>query len=48
MPGITGLFSPETKAHQQFLMNHFEKVKALQQKYPFLDLKEELEYFSQT
>jgi hypothetical protein len=41
-------FQPETKAHRQFLMNHFEKVKSLQEKYPFLDLKEELVYFSQT
>ncbi len=40
-------FQPETKAHQQFLILHFEKVKALQEKYPFLDLKEELVYFSQ-
>jgi hypothetical protein len=39
-------FQPETKAHQQFLINHFEKVKTLQEKYPFLDLKQELEYFS--
>lgn len=41
-------FQPETKAHQQFLINHFEKTKALQGKYPFLNLKEELVYFSQT
>jgi hypothetical protein len=41
-------FQPETKAHQQFLIAHFEKTKALQDKYPFLDLKEELVYFSQT
>ena len=41
-------FQPETKAHQQFLNTHFEKTKELQQKYPFLDLKEELFYFSQT
>ncbi|MDZ4793808.1 MAG: GSCFA domain-containing protein [Bacteroidota bacterium] len=41
-------FQPETKAHQQFLVNHFEKVKLLQQQNPFLDLKEELFYFSQT
>ena len=40
-------FQPDTKAHQQFLMTHFEKVKTLQEKYPFLDLKEELVYFSQ-
>jgi hypothetical protein len=41
-------FQPETKAHQQFLIAHFEKTKILQDKYPFLDLKEELVYFSQT
>jgi hypothetical protein len=41
-------FQPETKAHQQFLTNHFEKTKALQEKFSFLDLKEELVYFSQT
>ena len=40
-------FQPETKAHQQFLLSHFEKTKTLQQKYPFLDWKEELNYFSQ-
>lgn len=41
-------FQPDTKAHQQFLNSHFEKVKALQLKHPFLDLKEELVYFSNT
>ncbi|MEQ1678880.1 MAG: GSCFA domain-containing protein, partial [Chitinophagaceae bacterium] len=40
-------FQPGTKAHQQFLAAHFEKAKALQEKYPFLELKEELVYFSQ-
>jgi hypothetical protein len=40
-------FQPETKAHQQFLMSYFEKTKSLQKKYPYLDLKEELIYFSQ-
>lgn len=39
-------FQPETKAHQQFLNAHFVKAKELQQKFPFLDLKEELVYFS--
>lgn len=39
---------PETKAHQQFLITYFEKTKEMQKKYPFLDLKEELIYFSQT
>lgn len=41
-------FQPETKAHQQFLMVHFEKTKALQEKFPLLNLKEELIYFSET
>jgi GSCFA family len=41
-------FQPATKAHQQFLISHFEKTKILQEKYPFLDLKNELVYFSQT
>lgn len=41
-------FQPETKAHQQFLISYFEKVKMLQEKYPFLDLYEEMTYFSQT
>lgn len=41
-------FQPATKAHQYFLLSHFEKAKELQQKYPFLNLEEELVYFSQT
>jgi GSCFA family len=41
-------FQSETKAHQQFLINYFEKVKTLKEKYPFLNLEEELIYFSQT
>ena len=41
-------FQPKTKAHQQFLKTHFEKTKELQDKYPFLNLKEESIYFSQT
>jgi hypothetical protein len=41
-------FQPETKVHRQFLISHFEKVKALQDKYLFLDFSEELAYFSQT
>ncbi|MGB3154209.1 MAG: GSCFA domain-containing protein, partial [Chitinophagaceae bacterium] len=40
-------FQPTTKAHQQFLHTHFEKASAMQQKYPFLDLTEEVVYFSQ-
>ena len=41
-------FQPETKAHQQFLMANLNKTKELKLKYPFLDLEEELTYFSQT
>jgi hypothetical protein len=41
-------FQPETKAHHQFLITHFEKTKELQNKFPFLNLKVELVYFSQT
>ena len=40
-------FQPGTKAHRQFLQSHFEKTKALQEKYPFLNLADELTYFSQ-
>lgn len=39
-------FQPDTKAHSQFLISNFEKTQALQKKYPFLDLKDELVYFS--
>lgn len=41
-------FQPGTKAHQQFLASHFEKTRLLKEKYPFLDLSEELVYFSKT
>ena len=39
-------FQPDTNAHQQFLESHVEKVKTLSRKYSFLDLSEELTYFS--
>lgn len=39
-------FQPETKAHKQFLEAHAEKAATLQKTYPFLNLKEELEYFT--
>lgn len=39
-------FQPATAAHKQFLRSSAEKTKELQEKYPFLDLKEELEYFN--
>jgi hypothetical protein len=41
-------FQPETQAHQQFLIRYFEKVRTLKEKYPFLNLEEELIHFSQT
>ncbi len=41
-------FQPDSSAHRLFLQSHFEKAKSLQQQYPFLDLKEELDYFSRT
>jgi hypothetical protein len=40
-------FQPETNAHKQFLLAHFEKTKNLREKYPFIDLSRELEFFSQ-
>ncbi len=39
-------FQPETQAHQRFLRDHYEKALELTRQYPFLDLKEELEYFA--
>ena len=39
-------FQPATNAHQQFLLTHLQKTKELQQKYPFLDLHDEIQYFS--
>lgn len=40
-------FQPSTQAHQQFLATYLEKVKTLQDRYPFLDLAKEAAYFSQ-
>ncbi len=39
-------FHPETNAHQQFLLSNAERVRTLMNNYPFLDLSEELVYFS--
>lgn len=39
-------FHPATEAHRQFLQAHYEKARELQQQYPFLQLGEELDYFS--
>jgi hypothetical protein len=38
-------FHPATEAHKRFLQAHLEKAKELQQKYPFLNLREEINYF---
>lgn len=38
-------FQPSTMAHQQFLRAHLEKARSLQQQYPFIDLRDELQYF---
>jgi GSCFA family protein len=38
-------FQPDTEAHRQFLQAHFQKARALQEKYSFLDLEEEINYF---
>ncbi len=39
-------FQPKTEAHRKFLLASAEKTRELQNKYPFIDLKEELEYFT--
>lgn len=39
-------FQPATDSHKQFLQLNAEKTKALMKQYPFLSLKEELDYFS--
>ena len=38
--------NPQTEAHKKFLENHLQKTKELQQKFPFLPLQKEIEYFS--
>ena len=40
-------FQPDTTAHKQFLKAHLEKVRSLSKKYAFLDLQEEITYFSE-
>jgi hypothetical protein len=39
-------FQPDTNAHRKFLADHAAKTKTLMEKFPFLDLREEWEYFS--
>jgi hypothetical protein len=38
---------PNTEAHRQFKSRYQRKIKALMQQYPFLDLEDELRYFSE-
>jgi hypothetical protein len=37
---------PATQAHRRFLQDHWQKAAELARQYPFLDLSEELDYFS--
>ncbi|HLY69498.1 MAG TPA: GSCFA domain-containing protein [Puia sp.] len=39
-------FNPATRAHKKFLQDQFDKVTSLKAKHAFLDLAEELSYFS--
>jgi len=39
-------FQPSTAAHKKFLESSAEKTRELQRRYPFLDLKEEMDYFN--
>jgi hypothetical protein len=39
-------FQPDSEAHKQFLVVHANKASELMQQHPFLDLKEELAYFT--
>jgi hypothetical protein len=38
-------FQPDTKAHRDFLAAHLDKTRSLAEKYPFLSLSDELNYF---
>lgn len=38
-------FHPATEAHKKFLKAHLDKAKELQERYPFLKLQEEIDYF---
>lgn len=39
-------FQPSTQAHKRFLQDHLEKTQELARRCPFLDLREEMGYFS--
>lgn len=40
-------FQPSTNAHRQFLRANLEKARRLQEQFPFIDLGEEIRYFSE-
>jgi hypothetical protein len=40
-------FNPGSSQHKQFLYSQLQKTKQLQEQYPFLDFKRELQYFSE-
>ncbi|MFT3903711.1 MAG: GSCFA domain-containing protein [Niabella sp.] len=40
-------FQPDTQAHKRFLQAHYDKTKALAEKCPFLNLRDELDYFGE-
>lgn len=37
---------PQTEAHRKFMESNLNKIRALQEQYPYLQLNEELEYFT--
>jgi hypothetical protein len=39
-------FQPDTNAHEQFLKTQLERTISLHERFPFLNLKEEIDYFS--
>ena len=39
-------FQPSTQAHKNFLLTNLEKAEELKVKFPFLNLQEEIDYFS--
>jgi hypothetical protein len=39
-------FNPNSNAHQQFIINTIQKIKALQNAFPYLDFSNELDFFN--
>ena len=39
-------FNPNTNKHKSFIKNNIEKINQLQKKYPFIDFKEDLDFFT--